>query len=810
MKYFIRHLFLIFCFLQLFINSNLLAQTRSWLMSDEELFNNLALDKPDLLAVKTAVEKGDYERAKKELLNYKRGKCSAKWYAEPFIQTDFESAKTDIRADSICDNYIKDNVSPSNPYVDGWIYMGADFDWLHNPREKTDPAYSKQWTWTVGRTIFWNNLADAYRSTQNDKYALKWIWFLSDFITDNPLESYSTKEIPLIWRPLETAIRIRTWVYCYFTFRNSVHFSAEDNVDYLKAIYAHATLLASMQLEYPERTANHVTTECAALYSIGCVFPEFKSATSWRSIGIERFSHEIAKVVPPDGLQAELSPSYHYGVVNAYRNVFNIAKLNDIELSEHFVAKLKDMYRAPVLIMDQWGDFVKTNDSNPRNIRKESRAGLGLENDSLLLWAASNGKEGVAPPTSNMLEYAGFYMMRSTWEEDGVFLFFRGGPQGIAHAEQDMLQIVLKAWNETLLFDPGKYPYDQSDWRRFSINTPSHNTIIVDGKWQYREKPKVLEYKPVDNPWHVSPLFDFVSATYDAGYVTNIYDQTKDYHPQKWLNDRDTTVAHTRSVLYLKPFGVFVLDQLQGSGEHTFDAHFHIDASDAVFYEKEHLVRSVRNSDVQLALYSLENDKLQTEIIKGQQQPLLGWYPQEHKPIPTIRYRKQQETPAVFATFLYPYKENAPSFKFEQIALNKLFSGFCIQNEEELSEFIFTKNQQPDAFSFQSKSSKKVSVEASGVVIREINEVTYKGGWNMMKYKDKNIDIDFVTPATATFFQEGKTIFFINTGEHPVSIKMKKPFKQELTLPPNEWMQITKKNIINCTQKPELFKSFIN
>src|SRR6202012_1595353 len=116
------------------------------------------------------------------------------------------------------------------------------------------------------------------------------------------------------------------------------------------------------------------------------------------------------------------------------------------------------------------------------DIAAKAREGLQLGDDPLLAWAASHGAEGEAPPESAALPQAGFYAMRGGWRRDDVFLFFRGGPTGINHEHEDMLEVVLRAWNKTLLFDPGTYSYDQSDWRRYVLGTASHNTIIVDGK----------------------------------------------------------------------------------------------------------------------------------------------------------------------------------------------------------------------------------------------------------------------------------------------------------------------------------------
>jgi hypothetical protein len=762
---------------------------RNTFPEDTELFNKLNLDLPQLEEVKKSVSKGDYDQAKALLLHYKRISDSGKWKKEAFTQTLPPSDKTDAVADSLCMNCISGGGIPSKPYIPGYVYMGDDFDWLYNPKDKSNPDYSTEWTAFIARIDYLNKLADAYTSTGNEKYLKKWIWFIYDFVKDNFPAS------GVIWRELDTAIRVRTWINTYLTFRNSELFTAEDNATLMKTVYAHGDFLEKELLSDTTRTGNHVTTECSALYTLGCVFPEFKEAGTWRDVACRRFMKEIVRVVPPDGLQAELSPSYHYGVVAAYRGIYDIAKLNNIPLPDGFISRLQDMYRAPVLLMDQWGDFVKTNDSNSRNIRKSAKEGLDLGYDPFLAWAASKGKKGIAPPTTTHLPYAGFYMMRSGWEPDGIFLFFRGGPQGIGHAEQDMLQTVLKAYGKTLLFDPGKYLYDQSDWRRFSTNTPSHNTIIVDGKWQYREKVIPTEYLPVNNPFYSTPLFDFVSARYAAGYVTNVWDRTKGYRPETWLNDRDTSVTHTRTVIFLKPHYALILDQLNGSGEHTYDAHFHVEAPAARLDRSTQSIISQRKDSVQLAIYPLEFENLQTEIIQGQKNPLLGWYPSEHRPIPTVRFRKQQETPALFATFLYPCKNETPEFEAKSLpATGAQLWGQHITTSEEQVDIVLSKENKSVPITFQSSFSGNVTAEAAGIILRKSKEKGSEslGVWEIKSYKDDDLAFTLPAPATLVVRKQKNNRKIFNAGDKNIEIQILQPVRKSIVLPAGKWINTNK------------------
>lgn len=782
-----------------------------WDADDRTFFNLLELESPGMEMVRKAIETGDYEKAASAYLSYRRNDSPARWKA--MSSTDSLSAAMLAYADSIYAHFIRDDVNP-RPYTSEAVYMGEDFDWLQNPRSSGDPSYSDEWTWAVvSRLKFLEPLISAYQTTSDEKYARKALWFLEDFLQKNPLSAYSgSKSTPKTWRTLEVAIRATSIANTYFALRDSPAFQPKNQLVISALAYHHATRLKEVLENHPERTGNWVTTECYGLYVLGALFPEFKDAESWRSVAINRYVKEIERVVPPDGLQAELSISYHYGVIATYHSVYDVAKLNDLPLPDGFVNKLMDMYRAPILMMDQTGDFVRTNDSNNRNIRRLSRRGIELERDRLLVWAISRGKAGTGPPTSTALEYAGFYAMRSGWNRDDLFLFFRGGPQGIGHAEQDMLQVVLKAWGKTLLFDPGKYTYDQSEWRRFSINTPSHNTIIVDGKWQYREKSVAGEFLPTGNPWITSALFDYVSATYDAGYVTNTYDPTKQYRPERWENDRDTSVAHTRSVIYLKPYYTLVFDELTGIGHHRYDAHFHIDAPSATMEKENQSVFSQRADSVQVALYPLDFTNLKTEIVQGQKDPLLGWMPVEQRPIPTVRYRKEQETPAYFATFLYPYNKEKPSFDARNIEVKdeNIWAQYVKTSEEE-AEIFLSKGRVERQLSFTSNLAGTVETKASGLMIRKpVNGkegVVFVGGWGISSYKDQQTEITLSEPASINLINRLGFIEITNVGEKPVEVTFVHPFKKTVRVEPGTWMAVSRKGQREA-KEPRLFTSF--
>jgi len=762
--------------------------------SEVQALEELNLDAPGMKDVKAAVQSHSVASIKNAYLQYRRTLCPAKWTVSPESKPKTPKAETDAAGDALCDHIINDSYKLFPDPVD----MGKDFNWTHNPRPSSDPAYTQEWTWaSIGRTQFWNRLADAYWNTLNEKYASEWVAQMLDFSRKNNRRHILVPGEASLWRTLDASERAaESWPYSYYHFLNSPAFTPEAQWVYLRMMIDHAEHLKE-GLQLPGRKGNWVASECFGLYTIGVLFPELKAAEGWRQYALDRLTEEMNCSVPPDGFEAELTPGYHYFSLSSFAGPLKLAKLNSLSVPDIFRSKILSMYQAPVLVMDQGGNIVPTNDSWYHNAAKDARKGLELlGDDPLLLWAATDGKKGTAPAASTMLPYAGFYAMRGGWKPNDLFLFFRAGPAGFAHDHQDMLEVVLKAWNKSLLLDPGTYRYDHSDWRRYAIGTASHNTVIVDDKWQRREanKPPVPQ---CNNPWVATPLFDYVSGRYDEGYQKNVYNSSKQYAPQDWVGAKDYSVSHTRHVVFLKPYYVILLDTLDGIGTHQYEAHFHLDSPSARVDSKTQAVISENAKEQgQLAIFPLDRQGLDVKIVQGQKDPLLGWVPEQHRAIPTACYQKTQQAPALFATLLHPFKDKEPSIESAPLNVNSDdFWATSLNTAREKAEIIIAKDDQAHLWRADSKLSGSIQTKSSGMVIRRLaaSAKTLVGCWKIDSYNDPQWSFKVSQPGTLVWSVQDQTMLVQNAdASAPVQIKIGRPFVQDVTLPPGEWVAISK------------------
>lgn len=187
---------------------------------------------------------------------------------------------------------------------------------------------------------------------------------------------------------------------------------------------------------------------------------------------------------------------------------------------------------------------------------------------------------------------------------------------------------------------------------------------------------------------------------------------------------------------------------------------------------------------------------MQTEIIQGQDTPLLGWYPIEHRAIPTVRFRKKQETPASFATFLYPYKNVSPMFSTENIDVRSEYMiwGQRIFTDEETAEVVLDKRNNLSAFSFQSVLIGNLDIVGKGVVIRQSKvyaDLVSVGIWGASDYQDKMFAFRFPDLTDVVLQQNGDSIIAFNAGEKESRMLIRKPFKKEVILEPGEWVVIS-------------------
>lgn len=606
-------------------------------ISDTEFFGMLNLELPGLDKVKASADAGDMTSAKREFAEYLRRRQKPVWKPEwlASLQHSTRTDKTDTReADRIMQRDL--------PSVGVYHKYDGEIDWTLNP------INYREWPWQLNRHPFWTTLGLAYWATGEEKYAKEFVYQMTDWVRQCPVPLDNNGNRSETWRTIEAGIRTgHHWPSAYYLFLNSPSFTDDAIVTMVKSMVEHAQHL----MRWPQ-TGNWLTMECNGLMHVGVLFPEFKDAETWRKTASERLYAELDKQVYPDGAQIELSTGYHQVSLLNFAAAWNVAHINGVEMPADYVAKMQRMFDYDLDVSMPDGYAPGLNDAGRTNMMAQAKMGLTYFPERKdYQWLATLGKEGTKPDVGSIaLPFSGHVVMRSGWELDDRYMLFDAGPYGYGHQHEDALSFVIYAYGKYMLVDPGNYPYDSSDWRRYVLSTRAHNTIRVDGLDQHRNGRPRQEYvvsQPMPIRWTSDAKFDYAQSTYDDGYGS----------------DSSVQVKHTRSVVFVKPEYWIVVDTLVPSDEkpHRYESAFHLDVSGA---EVDAAAKSVRTTDAKganLSILPVADDGLKVSIVSGQKEPIVqGWMPAGGytcRPIPTPIFSREQPGDASFAYVFYPTPE---------------------------------------------------------------------------------------------------------------------------------------------------------
>jgi hypothetical protein len=289
-----------------------------------------------------------------------------------------------------------------------------------------------------------------------------------------------------------------------------------------------------------------------------------------------------------------------------------------------------------------------------------------------------------------------------------------------------------------------------------------------------------------------TPLFDFVAATYASGYQENQYDGSKQFAPEKWIGAPDKSVSHTRRVLYLKPGYALVLDTLDGTGQHVYEAHFDLNVASARLDPATDAAYAGGNGAPLLALFPLDRDNLQSQIVTGQKNPMLGWGLGAHRPAPALSYSKSQPAPAIFSTFLYPTPGPEPTLSADPLNAGAGSWARRLKTGTEEMEVAVALDGTPHALAFSSDLAGPVNVQAAGFVVRRAQAASafFVGGWGVQSYDDGTLKFTLAAPGAIVAERDGPQLLLFNPSSTALDLTLAKPYARTITLPPGEWRQI--------------------
>jgi heparan-sulfate lyase len=439
------------------------------------------------------------------------------------------------------------------------------------------------------------------------------------------------------WRPLEISERIQSLPTTLALFIDSPNFTPGFLMEFLKSYHQQADYIP----KHYSAIGNHLLFEGERIIKAGCVFPEFKEADFWRKSGIKVLNNEIQKQVFEDGVQFELSPSYHNASINIFLRALSYTQ--SVELDSEFPDSYKLTVEKMILAtinfsfpdysFPMFGDAWLNNKSNM--IKLFTNWSRSFPNNPIITYFASDCKEGIKPGyLSKPLRNGGFYTFRNGWDSDATVMVVKAGPKGFFHAQPDNGTFELWVKGRNFMPDAGCYVYSgdeqimkMRDWFR---QTKVHQTLTLDNKNMETTDANLLK-------WETSATQDLLS-----------------YENQSYSN-----LKHIRSIVFVDKTFFVIVDRAVGLENGTVGIHFQlVENSKPVIKNPERKIYTQFADGNNLIIQNLDPDVVPTLVTE---EGKVSYKYREEIPRPAFAFEKAKQQESIeFISVVLPFKGLKP------------------------------------------------------------------------------------------------------------------------------------------------------
>ncbi len=505
-----------------------------------EAFAMFDLERPELRAVKAAVERGMWDDAAQALV--------AHFESRPAFRQMADEARR-LRLPDMTLAELAAEMKVRDP-DGGIISLGPRWNHLR--------WWPKRGGVGLTREGIRKYLAAGYAATGERRFAVAWNEMLKAFFTElpSPLKSgivaRGAKDIPPIfpgglaggsmWSGLAIAARLAHEFYYYTIFSDSPDFEWDVRAAFILNLGDMADVLAIQKAG-----GNWTTQMFDHLFYFSTEFPEFARSREYATLAFEGLKDNMRETLQPDGPIGE-SAGYQMMVHGQYLDIMERARKLGLEIPADLVARVEAALSFHLHTVQPDGFRPAFGDALADDARPLLKRGAETFGRKDMLWVATDGAEG-APPERLSVEFphSGYYVMRSGWSPDARYLILRNG-RYTAHGHFDALSFILHAGGRLLIADPGIYIYGTPEAVRL-ISTRSHSTISVDGA--------DLGNGGGPTAFFTGDVVDYLHAEGPA------------------YQGLDRSIRAVRRVAFLRPDYWVLSDLVRGSGEHQVDSRFH-------------------------------------------------------------------------------------------------------------------------------------------------------------------------------------------------------------------------------------------
>lgn len=510
-----------------------------------------------------------------------------------------------------------------------------------------------KWVWELNRHHHLVTLGKAFYLTGEERYAQEVATQLQNWIVDNP------PFIGVNWTSaLELSLRLINWTWALHFIKQSPVFTETFFAQVMQSLSQQASYIARHLSAYSSAN-NHLIGEAAGLAVVGLCYSWLPEAEKWRKTGLAILERELPKQIYADGGTVEQAVAYLAFVLDFNLLVWWLAESKGYPVPPVWFERLESACDFLRHLLDECGQIPAIGDDDDAWVvrlddRPEVNNYVSLLHTAAFLtrqpefkigrWDEKNhwlwGEDGRATyealsnqatkPTTHLFSHSGYAVLR----DKANIITFDWGSLGYlataAHGHADALSLTWRVDGKPFLVDSGTYAYQEGyEWRDYFRSTRAHNTVVINGRNQSEMQGAFLWGKRATSRllhWQTSAEFDWIVAEHD-GY-------------------KDLGIRHQRSLLFVKPHWLLVVDDVIGDGEPHIEQLWHLPPHSQLTEMSNAVDISLADTRVQMVW--LNEAKGNISILQGQQSPLMGWHSAHYgyvAPAPVVSYTVQHELP---------------------------------------------------------------------------------------------------------------------------------------------------------------------
>ncbi|MCX5661766.1 MAG: alginate lyase family protein [Planctomycetota bacterium] len=583
--------------------------TAPYLIDLPGFLRDLRTDRPELAPIRAAIDKGDFALAGRLYVAHFRKKSLAfplwtDWAALP-REEHFDTAKADgLLAGHLWDGYSVYEIPPSG------------IDWRKAPLT------------CLTRFPIFPTLLDAAHHTRNAKYPRFIVDHTFDYMKNFPMAEFvgkgsfgfngnNTVSLPWHWSMMPK--RVEELSRAVPLLRTFPEVTDDELLAILHRLYQETIYCRLAMKRWIDKRHNGGKSYIVAVTHAGKLLEDFNVTDEWGAYCATSLAQYITTGFYPDGQCVEMATSYSG---NACYSVQELASL----LTSHEGIKAA---RPRLAAMVDWsiglslptGKLPSFGDLSARHVS-------GTIYQPLLGWldvpyakTILTRTPGPLPPSTDWPapgkdSWCGYYVMRSDWTPEALYLCLSAGPWGTSgHEHGDKLSFVVTAHGQDFIIDPTSTSYRNNEPDAFvSVQAASflHNTVTIDGVDEFINGPTEAK-APLKNPWEHGPHHTFVEGSYS-------------FAPAK-------PVSWKRRIVFADKAYWLVQDVLTGTQESAaVEQNFQFEMGVEIEFDGARTIAKAPNG-ARLLIVPLDEKALKPAMSLGDEQPHTTWWP-DGKPKP--------------------------------------------------------------------------------------------------------------------------------------------------------------------------------